>query len=52
MEEELKAEMWTRLAPSCQTRAVWYINQEVQQELMTMVEEICARMKGLTNEKK
>lgn len=28
--------MWSRLAPSAQTRAVWFINQEVQPELMTM----------------
>jgi HK97 family phage major capsid protein len=28
--------MWSRLAPAAQTRAVWFINQEVQPELMTM----------------
>jgi len=28
--------MWSRLAPAAQTRAVWYINQECQPELMTM----------------
>lgn len=28
--------MWSRLAPSSQVRAVWFINQEVQPELMTM----------------
>ena len=28
--------MWSRLAPSAQTRATWFINQEVQPELMTM----------------
>jgi len=28
--------MWARLAPAAQSRAVWFINQEVQPELMTM----------------
>jgi HK97 family phage major capsid protein len=28
--------MWSRLAPTSQTRATWFINQEVQKELMTM----------------
>jgi HK97 family phage major capsid protein len=32
--------MWSRLAPACQTRAVWYINQEVQTELMTMAQSV------------
>jgi HK97 family phage major capsid protein len=28
--------MWSRLSPASQTRAAWFINQEVQKELMTM----------------
>jgi HK97 family phage major capsid protein len=28
--------MWARLSPASQTRAAWFINQEVQPELMTM----------------
>jgi HK97 family phage major capsid protein len=28
--------MWSRLAPGAQTRSAWFINQEVQPELMTM----------------
>jgi HK97 family phage major capsid protein len=32
--------MWARLAPAAQTRAVWFINQEVQPELMTMAQTV------------
>jgi HK97 family phage major capsid protein len=32
--------MWSRLAPFAQTRAVWFINQEVQPELMTMAQTV------------
>jgi HK97 family phage major capsid protein len=33
-------DMWQRLAPGSQTKAVWYINQEVQSELMTMAQSV------------
>jgi len=32
--------MWARLAPGSQSRAVWFINQECQPELMTMAQTV------------